>query len=119
MNLRFVLAALAAVFSTAAFAFNDGVSVTPAIQAAAYSSGNAIGGTTLYVKFKNGVIEFKYGGKTYRATLGRNGKLTVRTAGGKGYASGTAASRRYREAAFIPVQSPSEAQLRWELGRCA
>lgn len=45
--------------------------------------------------------------------------LEIRTAGGKGYASRTAASRRYREAAFIPVQSPSEAQLRWELARCA
>jgi alkylation response protein AidB-like acyl-CoA dehydrogenase len=44
--------------------------------------------------------------------------LELRTAGGQGYASRTAASRRYREAAFIPVQSPSEAQLRWELGRC-
>lgn len=45
--------------------------------------------------------------------------LEIRTAGGKGYASRTAASRRYREAAFIPVQSPSEAQLRWELSQCA
>ncbi|BBZ52328.1 acyl-CoA/acyl-ACP dehydrogenase [Mycobacterium heidelbergense] len=45
--------------------------------------------------------------------------LEIRTAGGKGYASRTSASRRYREAAFIPVQSPSEAQLRWELSRCA
>lgn len=45
--------------------------------------------------------------------------LEIRTAGGKGYASRTSASRRYREAAFIPVQSPSEAQLRWELERCA
>ncbi|HUH71976.1 MAG TPA: acyl-CoA dehydrogenase family protein [Mycobacterium sp.] len=44
--------------------------------------------------------------------------LDIRTAGGKGYASRTPASRRYREAAFIPVQSPSEAQLRWELDRC-
>jgi alkylation response protein AidB-like acyl-CoA dehydrogenase len=44
--------------------------------------------------------------------------LEIRIAGGKGYASGTPASRRYREAAFIPVQSPSEAQLRWELARC-
>jgi alkylation response protein AidB-like acyl-CoA dehydrogenase len=41
--------------------------------------------------------------------------LEIRTAGGKGYARRTDASRRYREAAFIPVQSPSEAQLRWEL----
>ena len=45
--------------------------------------------------------------------------LELRTAGGQGYASRAAVSRRYREAAFIPVQSPSEAQLRWELGRCA
>ena len=45
--------------------------------------------------------------------------LEVRTAGGKGYARQTDASRRFREAAFIPVQSPSESQLRWELGRCA
>jgi len=45
--------------------------------------------------------------------------LEIRTAGGKGYASRTGANRRYREAAFIPVQSPSEAQLRWELARCA
>lgn len=45
--------------------------------------------------------------------------LEIRTAGGKGYASRTSASRRYREAAFIPVQSPSEAQLRWELAACA
>lgn len=43
--------------------------------------------------------------------------LEVRTAGGAGYASGTPVSRRHREAAFIPVQSPSEAQLRWELAR--
>lgn len=41
--------------------------------------------------------------------------LEVRTAGGKGYARATAASRRFREATFIPVQSPSEGQLRWEL----
>lgn len=45
--------------------------------------------------------------------------LEIRTAGGKGYARRTDASRRFREAAFIPVQSPSESQLRWELSRCA
>lgn len=50
---------------------------------------------------------------------GASTDLEIRTAGGKGYASRTPASRRYREAAFIPVQSPSEAQLRWELSRCA
>lgn len=50
---------------------------------------------------------------------GASADLEIRTAGGKGYASRTPASRRYREAAFIPVQSPSEGQLRWELARCA
>ncbi|OBI85481.1 acyl-CoA dehydrogenase family protein [Mycobacterium sp. 1245805.9] len=50
---------------------------------------------------------------------GAGADLEIRTAGGKGYASRTSASRRYREAAFIPVQSPSEAQLRWELARCS
>jgi alkylation response protein AidB-like acyl-CoA dehydrogenase len=43
--------------------------------------------------------------------------LELRSAGGGGYATGAAANRRYREAAFIPVQSPSEAQLRWELSQ--
>ncbi|MCV7425961.1 acyl-CoA dehydrogenase family protein [Mycobacterium montefiorense] len=45
--------------------------------------------------------------------------LELRTAGGNGYATRTSTSRHYREAAFVPVQSPSEAQLRWELSRCA
>ncbi|HET6501690.1 MAG TPA: acyl-CoA dehydrogenase family protein [Amycolatopsis sp.] len=44
--------------------------------------------------------------------------LEIRTAGGKGYASNSAANRRFREATFLPVQSPSEAQLRWELAAC-
>jgi alkylation response protein AidB-like acyl-CoA dehydrogenase len=48
-------------------------------------------------------------------TVGAAAALEIRTAGGKGYARRTDASRRFREAAFIPVQSPSEAQLRWEL----
>lgn len=43
--------------------------------------------------------------------------LEIRTAGGKGYVRDSAPNRRYREATFIPVQSPSEAQLRWELAR--
>ncbi|GAB3707123.1 acyl-CoA dehydrogenase [Corynebacterium nasicanis] len=41
--------------------------------------------------------------------------LEVRVAGGAGYAQSSPASRRFREAAFIPVQSPSETQLTWEL----
>lgn len=43
--------------------------------------------------------------------------LEVKTAGGKGYIVGSDTNRRFREATFIPVQSPSEAQLRWELAR--
>lgn len=43
--------------------------------------------------------------------------LEVRVSGGAGYAQGSPASRRFREAAFIPVQSPSETQLKWELDR--
>ncbi|RJO70653.1 acyl-CoA dehydrogenase [Nocardia panacis] len=53
------------------------------------------------------------------ALAGAAAALEVRTAGGKGYALRTGASRRFREAAFIPVQSPAESQLRWELDRCA
>lgn len=45
--------------------------------------------------------------------------LEIRTAGGRGYARATPASRRFREATFLPVQSPSEGQLRWELAQCA
>jgi alkylation response protein AidB-like acyl-CoA dehydrogenase len=48
-------------------------------------------------------------------TVSAAAALEIRTAGGKGYTRRTDASRRFREAAFIPVQSPSEAQLRWEL----
>lgn len=43
--------------------------------------------------------------------------LEVRVSGGAGYAKHSPASRRFREASFIPVQSPSEAQLRWELAQ--
>lgn len=43
--------------------------------------------------------------------------IEVRVAGGAGYAKSSPASRRFREAAFIPVQSPSESQLRWELAK--
>jgi alkylation response protein AidB-like acyl-CoA dehydrogenase len=42
-------------------------------------------------------------------------ELTVR--GGAGYVAGGATARRFREAAFLPIQSPTEAQLRWELSR--
>lgn len=37
--------------------------------------------------------------------------------GGAGFALANDTNRRFREAAFLPVQSPSEGQLRWELSR--
>ncbi|MEU1951924.1 acyl-CoA dehydrogenase family protein [Nocardia rhamnosiphila] len=37
--------------------------------------------------------------------------------GGAGYAVHCDTNRRFREAAFLPVQSPSEGQLRWELSQ--
>ncbi|SHW24248.1 membrane protein [Mycobacteroides abscessus subsp. abscessus] len=46
---------------------------------------------------------------------GAASRLEVTLSGGAGYAVGTAANRRFREAAFLPIQSPSEGQLRWEL----
>ncbi len=39
--------------------------------------------------------------------------------GGAGYLAAAATARRLREAAFLPIQSPTEAQLRWELSRSA
>ena len=42
-------------------------------------------------------------------------RLELALTGGAAYALGTAANRRFREAAFLPIQSPSEGQLRWEL----
>lgn len=44
-------------------------------------------------------------------------RLEVTLRGGAGYAHSSATNRRFREAAFLPVQSPSEGQLRWELTR--
>jgi len=44
-------------------------------------------------------------------------RLELSLTGGVGYTLGSAANRRFREAAFLPVQSPSEGQLRWELTR--
>lgn len=50
---------------------------------------------------------------------GRATRLEATLAGGRGYQTSTGASRRFREAAFLPVQSPSEGQLRWELASLA
>ena len=44
-------------------------------------------------------------------------RLEVTLTGGAGYALGSPANRRCRETTFLPIQSPSEGQLRWELTR--
>lgn len=44
-------------------------------------------------------------------------RLEAVLCGGMGYAQAAPANRRMREAAFLPVQSPSQSQLRWELDR--
>ncbi|WP_024795730.1 acyl-CoA dehydrogenase family protein [Tomitella biformata] len=44
-------------------------------------------------------------------------RLEVTLKGGAGYSMKSPTNRRFREAAFLPVQSPSEGQLRWELAR--
>jgi alkylation response protein AidB-like acyl-CoA dehydrogenase len=45
--------------------------------------------------------------------------LEGRTRGGAGYVRTSPTARRLREAAFLPIQSPTEAQLRWELSQSA
>lgn len=45
-------------------------------------------------------------------------RLEAMLRGGAGYAASSATNRRFREAAFLPIQSPSEGQLRWELAKC-
>jgi alkylation response protein AidB-like acyl-CoA dehydrogenase len=77
-------------------------------QVAAFAA--AVGGPTSPVK--RDLLTLRLGAAD---TVSAAAALEIRTAGGKGYARRTDASRRFREAAFIPVQSPSEAQLRWEL----
>jgi alkylation response protein AidB-like acyl-CoA dehydrogenase len=58
-----------------------------------------------------------------RLAAGRLGVEATRheanAAGGAGYLATSATARRLREAAFLPIQSPTEAQLRWELSRSA
>jgi alkylation response protein AidB-like acyl-CoA dehydrogenase len=48
---------------------------------------------------------------------GAASRLESKVVGGAGYASGSATARRLREAAFLPIQSPTEGQLEWELSR--
>lgn len=44
-------------------------------------------------------------------------RLESKIVGGRGYALTSPTGRRAREAAFLPVQSPTEGHLRWELRR--
>lgn len=44
-------------------------------------------------------------------------RLESKIVGGRGYALSSPTARRAREAAFLPVQSPTEGHLRWELRR--
>ncbi|CAA9531758.1 MAG: Butyryl-CoA dehydrogenase [uncultured Thermoleophilia bacterium] len=46
-------------------------------------------------------------------------RVEAAVAGGRGYVGSSPTGRRLREAAFLPVQSPSEGQLRWELRQSA
>jgi alkylation response protein AidB-like acyl-CoA dehydrogenase len=45
-------------------------------------------------------------------------RLEATVRGGAGYVAGSPVSRRLREGAFLPIQAPTEGQLRWELSRC-
>ncbi len=45
--------------------------------------------------------------------------LESKLAGGRGYMLHSGTARRLREAAFLPVQAPTEVQLRWLLNRSA
>ncbi|ODU04773.1 MAG: hypothetical protein ABS81_09180 [Pseudonocardia sp. SCN 72-86] len=53
------------------------------------------------------------------AAAGDATRLEATTRGGAGYVATSDVSRRLREAAFLPIQSPTEGQLRWELSRYA
>ena len=44
-------------------------------------------------------------------------RLEAKIVGGRGYALSSPTARRAREAAFLPVQSPTEGHLRWDLRR--
>lgn len=44
-------------------------------------------------------------------------RLESTVTGGGGYVATSATSRRLREAAFLPIQAPTEGQLRWELSQ--
>lgn len=43
--------------------------------------------------------------------------LELKLQGGRAYATSSASSRRFREAAFLPIQAPTEVQLKWILSQ--
>ena len=43
--------------------------------------------------------------------------LELKLHGGRAYAASSNVSRRFREAAFLPIQAPTEVQLRWILSK--
>jgi alkylation response protein AidB-like acyl-CoA dehydrogenase len=45
--------------------------------------------------------------------------LEAKVVGGRGYVTTSPTTRRLREAAFLPIQAPTEGQLRWELAHSA
>lgn len=49
----------------------------------------------------------------------RLASLELKTSGGKGFVTTSDTNRRYRESTFIALQSPSEAQLRWEINQAS
>jgi hypothetical protein len=50
---------------------------------------------------------------------GRATRIEAKVVGGRGYAMSSPTARRAREAAFLPVQSPTEGHLRWVLQNLA
>ena len=46
-------------------------------------------------------------------------RLELCLTGGRGYVASSATARRTREALFLPIQSPTESELRWMLSRSA
>lgn len=48
---------------------------------------------------------------------GQLATFELKTGGGKAFITTSDTNRRYREATFIPLQAPSETQLRWELSQ--
>jgi alkylation response protein AidB-like acyl-CoA dehydrogenase len=101
---------LAGVNSAFAVEFDSLTAELAAIESQVAAFAAAVGGPTTPAKHELLTLRL-----AAADTVSAAAALEIRTAGGKGYARRTDASRRFREAAFIPVQSPSEAQLRWEL----